>query len=108
MGEFVGRNDSPDEFDFSIESKCFLFKIIDYKVVRISETRNGLSSVIDLDINRVNWLKDSIPKIVRGRKAGFCALCSIQRHVTHALKATGRILGPKDLVSNLWCILLIV
>ncbi|CAH9073046.1 unnamed protein product [Cuscuta epithymum] len=38
------------------------------------------------------------------RKAGFCALCSIQRHVTHALKATGRILAPKDLVSNLRCI----
>ncbi|VFQ59979.1 unnamed protein product [Cuscuta campestris] len=38
------------------------------------------------------------------RKAGFCALCSIQKHVTHALQATGRILAPKDLVSNLRCI----
>nr|GMC80984.1 ubiquitin carboxyl-terminal hydrolase 23 [Ipomoea batatas] len=38
------------------------------------------------------------------RKAGFCALCAIQRHVSRALQATGRILAPKDLVSNLRCI----
>lgn len=35
---------------------------------------------------------------------GFCALCAIQKHVSRALKATGRILAPKDLVSNLRCI----
>ncbi|CAK9157952.1 unnamed protein product [Ilex paraguariensis] len=38
------------------------------------------------------------------RTAGFCALCAIQRHVTRALQSTGRILAPKDLVSNLRCI----
>lgn len=36
--------------------------------------------------------------------AGFCALCAIQKHVSRALQATGRILAPKDLVSNLRCI----
>ncbi|XP_030456379.1 ubiquitin carboxyl-terminal hydrolase 23 [Syzygium oleosum] len=35
---------------------------------------------------------------------GFCALCAIQKHVSRALKSTGRILAPKDLVSNLRCI----
>ncbi|KAI4381057.1 hypothetical protein MLD38_007173 [Melastoma candidum] len=35
---------------------------------------------------------------------GFCALCAIQKHVSRALKATGRIVAPKDLVSNLRCI----
>ncbi|KAL2465643.1 Ubiquitin carboxyl-terminal hydrolase 23 [Abeliophyllum distichum] len=38
------------------------------------------------------------------RTAGFCALCAIQRHVSRALQSTGRILEPKDLVSNLRCI----
>ncbi|OWM72809.1 hypothetical protein CDL15_Pgr021115 [Punica granatum] len=32
---------------------------------------------------------------------GFCALCAIQKHVSRTLKATGRILAPKDLVANL-------
>lgn len=36
--------------------------------------------------------------------AGFCALCAIQKHVSRALQATGKILAPKDLVSNLRCI----
>lgn len=36
--------------------------------------------------------------------AGFCALCAIQKHVNRALQSTGRILAPKDLVSNLRCI----
>ncbi|CAI9098848.1 OLC1v1035571C1 [Oldenlandia corymbosa var. corymbosa] len=36
--------------------------------------------------------------------AGFCALCAIQNHVSRALESTGRILAPKDLVSNLRCI----
>ncbi|KAL0345774.1 UNVERIFIED_CONTAM: Ubiquitin carboxyl-terminal hydrolase 23 [Sesamum radiatum] len=40
----------------------------------------------------------------RGRTAGFCALCAIQKHVSRALQSTGRILEPKDLVSNLRCI----
>ncbi|KAJ4840957.1 hypothetical protein Tsubulata_018151 [Turnera subulata] len=39
--------------------------------------------------------------------AGFCALCAIQKHVSRALQSTGRSLVPKDLVSNLRCILLI-
>ncbi|XP_034678541.1 ubiquitin carboxyl-terminal hydrolase 23-like isoform X2 [Vitis riparia] len=38
------------------------------------------------------------------RIAGFCALCAIQKHVSRALQSTGRILVPKDLVSNLRCI----
>ncbi|XP_052182631.1 LOW QUALITY PROTEIN: ubiquitin carboxyl-terminal hydrolase 23 [Diospyros lotus] len=38
------------------------------------------------------------------RTAGFCALCAIQNHVSRALQLTGRILAPKDLVSNLRCI----
>ncbi|KAJ7979614.1 Ubiquitin carboxyl-terminal hydrolase [Quillaja saponaria] len=38
------------------------------------------------------------------RIAGFCALCAIQNHVSRALQSTGRILVPKDLVSNLRCI----
>lgn len=38
------------------------------------------------------------------RMAGFCALCAIQKHVSRALNSTGRILAPKDLVSNLRCI----
>ncbi|KAA8522873.1 hypothetical protein F0562_009296 [Nyssa sinensis] len=38
------------------------------------------------------------------RTAGFCALCAIQKHVRRALESTGRILAPKDLVSNLRCI----
>lgn len=36
--------------------------------------------------------------------AGFCALCALQKHVNRALQSTGRILAPKDLVSNLRCI----
>ncbi|KAF8407253.1 hypothetical protein HHK36_006380 [Tetracentron sinense] len=36
--------------------------------------------------------------------AGFCAMCAIQKHVSRALQSTGRILAPKDLVSNLRCI----
>ncbi|RVW57120.1 Ubiquitin carboxyl-terminal hydrolase 23 [Vitis vinifera] len=39
-----------------------------------------------------------------GHIAGFCALCAIQKHVSRALQSTGRILAPKDLVSNLRCI----
>ncbi|KAJ0266835.1 hypothetical protein HA466_0007630 [Hirschfeldia incana] len=35
------------------------------------------------------------------RVAGFCALCAMQRHVRNALQATGKILAPKYLVSNL-------
>ncbi|KAE8688126.1 Ubiquitin carboxyl-terminal hydrolase 23 [Hibiscus syriacus] len=31
------------------------------------------------------------------RIAGFCALCSIQKHVSRALQSTGRILAPNDL-----------
>ncbi|XP_075509893.1 LOW QUALITY PROTEIN: uncharacterized protein LOC142546197 [Primulina tabacum] len=38
------------------------------------------------------------------RTAGFCALCAIQKHVSRALQSIGRILEPKDLVSNLRCI----
>lgn len=38
------------------------------------------------------------------RKAGFCALCAIQKHVSRALQSSGRSLAPKDLVSNLRCI----
>ncbi|GKU87198.1 hypothetical protein SLEP1_g1641 [Rubroshorea leprosula] len=38
------------------------------------------------------------------RIAGFCVLCAIQKHVSRALQSTGRILAPKDLVSNLRCI----
>lgn len=38
------------------------------------------------------------------RKAGFCALCAIQKHVSCALQSSGRSLAPKDLVSNLRCI----
>ncbi|PPD78100.1 hypothetical protein GOBAR_DD24986 [Gossypium barbadense] len=41
------------------------------------------------------------------RIAGFCALCAIQKHVNRALQSTGRILAPKDLVSNLRCILFV-
>ncbi|MBA0710333.1 hypothetical protein Golax_025316 [Gossypium laxum] len=41
---------------------------------------------------------------ILGRIAGFCALCAIQKHVNRALQSTGRILAPKDLVSNLRCI----
>ncbi|KAF8102548.1 hypothetical protein N665_0198s0248 [Sinapis alba] len=40
----------------------------------------------------------------RCRVAGFCALCAMQRHVRTALQATGRILAPKYLVSNLRCV----
>ncbi|KAG8367586.1 hypothetical protein BUALT_Bualt16G0087400 [Buddleja alternifolia] len=40
-------------------------------------------------------------KLPEGRTAGFCALCAIQKHVSRALQSTGRILEPKDLVSNL-------
>ncbi|CAH8386430.1 unnamed protein product [Eruca vesicaria subsp. sativa] len=36
--------------------------------------------------------------------AGFCALCAMQKHVRTALQATGRILAPKYLVSNLRCV----
>ncbi|XP_021763085.1 ubiquitin carboxyl-terminal hydrolase 23-like [Chenopodium quinoa] len=36
--------------------------------------------------------------------AGFCALCAMQKHVNRALQSTGRIVAPKDLVSNLRCI----
>lgn len=38
------------------------------------------------------------------RCAGFCALCAMQKHVSRALQLTGRILAPRDLVSNLRCI----
>ncbi|KAL3629613.1 hypothetical protein CASFOL_026835 [Castilleja foliolosa] len=37
------------------------------------------------------------------RTSGFCALCAIQKHVSRALQSSGRILEPKDLVSNLRC-----
>ncbi|CAH8358701.1 unnamed protein product [Eruca vesicaria subsp. sativa] len=40
----------------------------------------------------------------RCRVAGFCALCAMQKHVRTALQATGRILAPKYLVSNLRCV----
>ncbi|CAN8253132.1 unnamed protein product [Cochlearia groenlandica] len=36
--------------------------------------------------------------------AGFCALCAMQKHVRTARQATGRILAPKDLVTNLRCV----
>ncbi|CAF1698581.1 hypothetical protein HID58_051231 [Brassica napus] len=36
--------------------------------------------------------------------AGFCALCAMQKHVRNALQATGKILAPKYLVSNLRCV----
>ncbi|KAF8047383.1 hypothetical protein N665_3069s0004 [Sinapis alba] len=37
--------------------------------------------------------------------AGFCALCAMQKHVRLALQASGRIVAPKYLVSNLRCVL---
>ncbi|KAF8093823.1 hypothetical protein N665_0377s0033 [Sinapis alba] len=40
----------------------------------------------------------------RCRVAGFCALCAMQKHVRSALQATGRIVAPKYLVSNLRCV----
>ncbi|KAG2240894.1 hypothetical protein Bca52824_097004 [Brassica carinata] len=40
----------------------------------------------------------------RCRVAGFCALCAMQKHVRNALQATGKILAPKYLVSNLRCV----
>jgi hypothetical protein len=43
-----------------------------------------------------------------GHVAGFCALCAIQKHVSRALQSSGRSLVPKDLVSNLRCILLML
>ncbi|CAH9126870.1 unnamed protein product [Cuscuta epithymum] len=52
-----------EEFDFSIESKNFHFKIID-STICISETKCGLTSVVNLDIAGVNCLKDSILKIL--------------------------------------------
>ncbi|KAG5403682.1 hypothetical protein IGI04_009801 [Brassica rapa subsp. trilocularis] len=36
--------------------------------------------------------------------AGFCALCAMQKHVRTALQATGKIVAPKYLVSNLRCV----
>ncbi|KFK40800.1 hypothetical protein AALP_AA2G042900 [Arabis alpina] len=36
--------------------------------------------------------------------AGFCALCAMQKHVRTARQATGRILAPKAMVSNLRCV----
>ncbi|KAF8074413.1 hypothetical protein N665_1104s0021 [Sinapis alba] len=36
--------------------------------------------------------------------AGFCALCAMQKHVRIALQASGRIVAPKYLVSNLRCV----
>ncbi|CAH8366225.1 unnamed protein product [Eruca vesicaria subsp. sativa] len=36
--------------------------------------------------------------------AGFCALCAMQKHVRLALQASGRIVAPKYLVSNLRCV----
>ncbi|XP_063947339.1 ubiquitin carboxyl-terminal hydrolase 23 isoform X2 [Daucus carota subsp. sativus] len=38
------------------------------------------------------------------RTSGFCALCAIQKHVSRALQSPGRILAPKEIVSNLRCI----
>ncbi|KAJ0261490.1 Ubiquitin carboxyl-terminal hydrolase 23 [Hirschfeldia incana] len=40
----------------------------------------------------------------RCRVAGFCALCAMQKHVRDALQASGKILSPKYLVSNLRCV----
>lgn len=38
------------------------------------------------------------------RTSGFCALCAIQKHVSRALQSPGRIVAPKEIVSNLRCI----
>lgn len=54
----------------------------------------------------VLFLIFSVWLIYEGHVAGFCALCAIQKHVSRALQSTGRSLVPKDLVSNLRCILL--
>ncbi|KAL8136649.1 hypothetical protein V2J09_002650 [Rumex salicifolius] len=35
------------------------------------------------------------------RVVGFCALCAMQKHVTRTLLATGKVLAPKEIVSNL-------
>ena len=46
-----------------------------------------------------NWKHQNSCHIV-----GFCTLCAIQKHVSRALQSIGRILAPKDLISNSWCI----
>ncbi|WZY75593.1 hypothetical protein YC2023_021977 [Brassica napus] len=40
----------------------------------------------------------------RCHMAGFCALCAMQKHVRLALQASGKIVAPKYLVSNLRCV----
>ncbi|CAH9075698.1 unnamed protein product [Cuscuta epithymum] len=55
-----------DGFDFYIKSKRFCFNIIDCNAIRISETKHGITSKIVLDLERMNWLNDSIPKLLSG------------------------------------------
>lgn len=62
---------------------------------------NNPTMLIMLPFIMFNWFCE-------GRTAGFCALCAIQKHVSRALQSTGRILAPKELVSNLRCILLML
>ncbi|KAF7094132.1 hypothetical protein CFC21_096470 [Triticum aestivum] len=38
------------------------------------------------------------------RTAGFCALCALQNHVKTALRSTGKIVTPSQIVKNLRCI----
>ncbi|CAH9109280.1 unnamed protein product [Cuscuta europaea] len=64
------KHPTEDEFDIDIESKCFNFKVMDCTTVRISEMKNGLSSVVTLDIAGVNWLKDSILEVFSGNSLG--------------------------------------
>ncbi|CAH2069578.1 unnamed protein product [Thlaspi arvense] len=52
-------------------------------------------------------LAANLQKLAHGNRchvSGFCALCAMQKHVRNARQATGRILAPKDLVSNLRCV----
>ena len=44
-----------------------------------------------------------VKTFVVGHMAGFCALCAMQKHVRLALQASGKIVAPKYLVSNLRC-----
>ncbi|CAH9108684.1 unnamed protein product [Cuscuta epithymum] len=53
-GDFLSVPIITDEF--VIESKFFQFKVIDSASIRISETKEGISSILDLDFARLTYL----------------------------------------------------
>ncbi|CAH9135080.1 unnamed protein product [Cuscuta epithymum] len=69
VNESASSNFQSNGFSILIESKSFQFKIFGSNLC-ISEMKLGISSAIELDLEKVFWLKNSFPKLLSDNWSG--------------------------------------